>query len=409
MSSGQERTAGGVRFRPADDATLVLLAATLLCMYPALTTSFERPDFLAVAAAAGGILCLGAILARAPQAAWGVLVLALLIGLGARLEFAPFDASDVMTATHEALTTLFGGANPYTHDYLTTLPKHSIFPYLPGELAFYALADPLVPAWLGPPDRLAGMLVLLLIASLAFVTGPVRAALFTALYATSRMAIQNSADGGNDTALALLTCGAVSVGAWAWACRPPALRSALYACSACLLGWAVCFKMLAWLIAPFAARWLLTTSPHRKRDALLLAGTALGPALAFFLWNPLGMLLNVAAAPAFHPNIWGLNVWTLGFQLGSVPTWDGTIPAVMLATAVAGGVFAFRFGGADLGKSVAAGCLWLLAVVVVSRWTTSSYYTYPLTVLALAAPLTGRLPEASRDAGAKFLGDTAAA
>ncbi len=386
----------------------MLFAATLLCMRLALTTNFEHPDFLAVGAAAGGLACLALIAMRGRRAAWAVLALAVIFGLGQRLEFTPFRASDVMPATHEALATLMSGANPYTHDYLTTQPLHSIFPYFPGELAFYALAEPLVPAWLGPPDRLAGMLVVLLIGSLAFVVGPLRAALFTALYATFGMAIQNSSDGGNDTALALLTCGSIVAGAWG-ATRRDALRSAFYAGAAALLGWAICFKMLAWLIAPFVGRWLLSTSPKPKRDGLILAAVALLPMLPFFLWNPLGMLGNIVSAPTFHPNVWGLNVWSIPFQLGFEPTWPATIPAVMLAAGLAGAVFALRFGGDDLGTAVTAGCVWLLAVVVVSRWTTSAYYTYPLTVLVTAVPLIGLLPEASRDANAELLGKPAVA
>ncbi|MGP6155948.1 MAG: hypothetical protein ACLPYS_00160 [Vulcanimicrobiaceae bacterium] len=412
VSLGLKAAAEGSSARPrglSGDEALVLFCATVLCMRFALTTNFEHPDFAAIGAALGGVVCLGLIARRDRRAAWAVLALSVALGLGLRLEFTPFRASDVMPATHEALATLLAGGNPYAHDYLTTQPQHSIFPYLPGEIAFYALTEPLVPAWLGPPDRLAGMLVLLLIGSLAFVAGPLRAALFAALYATFTMAIQNSSDGGNDTALALLTCGSVIAGAWGAAARHPALRSVLYGLAAALLGWAICFKMLAWLIAPFVARWLLATSPRPKRDGAILAAVALLPILPFFFWNPAGLVGNIVSAPTFHPNIWGLNLWSFPFQLGIEPTWPLTIPAVMLLTALAGAVFAFRVGGEDLGSGVAAGCIWLLAVVLVSRWTTSAYYTYPLTVLSAAVPLTGLLLGASSDANAELVGKSAVA
>jgi hypothetical protein len=410
LKAGTDLTASGVRGGgPSGEGRLLLFAATLLCVRLALNTSFEHPDFLAVAAAAGGLLCFALIVARSRSAAWAVLALAVAVGLGGRLEFGAFRASDVMPATHEALATLFAGQDPYTHDYLTTQPQHSIFPYFPGELAFYALSEPVVPAWLGPPDRFAGMLILLLIASLAFVAGPVRAALFASVYATFSMAIQNSSDGGNDTALALLTCGSIAAGAWGARSRRPELRSASYAVAAVLLGWAVCFKLLAWLIAPFVARWLLATSPKPKRDGLILAGVAFLPMALFFLWNPAGMIANVVSAPTFHPNIWGLNVWSIPYQLGVEPRWALTIPAVMLAMGIAGALFAFRFGGQDLGSGVVAGCVWLLAVVFVSRWTTSAYYTYPLTVLVTAVPLSGLLPAASSDANAELVGKAAVA
>jgi hypothetical protein len=223
------------------------------------------------------------------------------------------------------------------------------------------------------------------------------------------MAIQNSSDGGNDTALALLTCASIVAGAWGATVRSPVLRSALYAGAAAFLGWAICFKLLAWLIAPFAARWLLATSPKPKRDGLIVASVALLPMLPFFVWNPLGMLANIVSAPTFHPNIWGLNIWSIPFQLGLQPAWPPTIPAVMLLAALGGAAFAFRFSGDDLGTAVTAGCVWLLAVVVVSRWTTSAYYTYPLTVLLTAAPLSGLLPRISSDANAELLGQTAVA
>jgi hypothetical protein len=391
----------------------MLLAATFACLRLTLSTNFERPGFLEVCVLAGGLLCLALIAMRNARAGWAVLLLATLLGIGLRVEFSPFRASDVMPATHEAIATLLSGGNPYAHDYLQTQPLHSIFPYFPGEIAFYLVSEPLVPAWLGPPDRLAGILIVLLIASLGLVVGPARAALFTALYGTFPMGIQNSADGGNDTALALLTCAAIVAGAWGAASESSRVRSVLYALGAATLGWAVCFKLLSWPIAPFVARWLIGTSPRPRRDAAVLGLVALGPLLAFFVWNPLGMLGNVLSAPTFHPNVWGLNLWSIPFQLGNAepPSWAALIPAVMALAAVGGGALALRYRTGDLGLSVLAGCLWLLVILAASRWTTSSYYTYALTVLAAAAPLIGRLPIAPKlgDANPELVGKPAVA
>jgi hypothetical protein len=396
----------------AAESTVMLVAATFICLRLTLSTNFERPDFLEVGVLASGLFCLALIAMRNTRAGWAVLLLATFVGIGLRLEFTPFRASDVMPATHEATATLLSGGDPYAHDYLQTQPPHSIFPYFPGEIAFYLVSEPIVPAWLGPPDRLAGILIVLLLASLGFVVGPVRAALFTALYGTFAMGIQNSADGGNDTALAFLTCTAIVAGAWGAASEAPRVRSLLYALGALSLGWAVCFKLLSWPIAPFVARWLIGTSPRPRRDAAVLSLVALGPLLAFFVWNPLGMLGNVLSAPTFHQNVWGLNLWSIPFQLGNadLPAWAALIPAVMVLAAVGGGAFALRYQTGDLGLSVLAGCLWLLVILAVSRWTTSSYYTYALTVLAAAVPLIGRLPPATlSDVSSELVGKTAVA
>ena len=86
------------------------------------------------------------------------------------------------------------------------------------------------------------------------------------------------------------------------------------------------------------------------------------------------MLGNILSAPTFHANIWGLNLWSIPFQLGNAerPSWAALIPAVMALAAVGGGALALRCRKGDLGLSVLAGCLWLLIILAASRWTTSS-------------------------------------
>ena len=125
------------------------------------------------------------------------------------------------------------------------------------------------------------------------------------------------------------------------------------------------------------------------------------------------MLGNILSAPTFHANIWGLNLWSIPFQLGNAerPSWAALIPVVMALAAIGGGALALRCRTGDLGLSVLAGCLWLLVILAASRWTTSSYYAYALTVLAAAAPLIGQLPLATKlgDANPELGGETAVA
>ena len=126
MKAGRERSPG--RFTgngEAAESTVMLLAATFACLRLTLSTNFERPDFLQVCVLAGGLLCLALIAMRNARAGWAVLLLTTILGIGLRVEFSPFRASDVMPATHEAIATLLSGGNPYAHDYLQTQPLHS--------------------------------------------------------------------------------------------------------------------------------------------------------------------------------------------------------------------------------------------------------------------------------------------
>jgi hypothetical protein len=182
--------------------------------------------------------------------------------------------SDVINATREALGVLFAGGNPYLHDYLTTLPAHSPFPYLPGELLFYGLPYALFHS-IDVVDVATGIATVVLLALLAPVVGAARAALCVALYATFELAAATSVDGTNDGGAAFLLLAAAVTLAWAEYARErawPRIASAMSIGSAVFLAWALLFKATTWPFLPFFAVYLWRRNGNDAKRYLVLVG-----------------------------------------------------------------------------------------------------------------------------------------
>jgi hypothetical protein len=178
--------------------------AVLHCLSWAINADYEQPDPLHTILILAGAACLALIVRGDEHAGWAALGYALVTGLAFHLTFnPPVGFVDVHDATDEALRTLARGGNPYTHQFLQTRPIGSPFPYLPGELAFYALWK-LAFGSIFLADRISAICILVVLAAMAPLVGRPIAALATALYGLSPMAVLRAADGSNDTALALL-------------------------------------------------------------------------------------------------------------------------------------------------------------------------------------------------------------
>ena len=221
------------------------------------TSAYNHVDPWATAMLVLGLAIGYAVFRAARGSAVLVLGYAILFGIVNRAFREPqLWVSDVIDATREALGVLSTGANPYLHDYLTTAPQHSPFPYLPGELFFYGIPYVLVhsvDSW----GKLTGIATVLLLATLAPVAGTARTALCVALYGTFELAAATSVDGTNDIGAAFMVLAAAVCLAWSDTARArgwaPRLGRTFSIASAVFLAWALLYKATTWPFFPFFA------------------------------------------------------------------------------------------------------------------------------------------------------------
>jgi hypothetical protein len=369
--------------------SFMLLAALALGLFHVVeSTDFERPQAWAVLLLLAGALLVVPVLRGTARAAWAVLVYAVAVGAADRLARTPVAGSDVIAVTREAIGVLFGGGNPYTHIYLSSNPPASPFPYPPGEILFYAIPAAifgdirLVDAW-------AGIGVLVLLATLAAVTGPARAAVSTALYGTFGLAAFRSVDGSNDTALAFLVVLASALLALALG-GGPAPR-VLFVASAVAFAWAILFKQLSWVLYPFVLAHLRKRGADWRLHGAIALGLAALVLLPFVWLDPAALWRSFSAALTFHQNVWGLNVWAV-VRPAAPAVVDALAPylsAVPVAAMAVAGAFFLRRPSPDLGVALLQSAAVLFIGLFTARWTTSPYYTFAGAVLATAIALAG--------------------
>jgi hypothetical protein len=365
----------------------VLLSAVTLGLFWEIELNHEAgslrsPAILLVV----GILVAVSVVRNMRFASWATLCYAVAVGVVDRLQRPLLTESDVMAATQEAIQTLAKGENPYLHVYLTTHPTHSPFPYLPGEIAFYAIPNALFGHVVGT-DRWAGIGVLLLLACLAPCVGPAPSALAAALYGTFGLATYRALDGSNDTGLAFLIV--LSVVFLAWSYRFERESFILFCGSAIAFAWALVFKQFAWLIYPFVVMHLRERGENWRLYAFLSLGMTTVAILPFFLAAPSAFLHNIVAPLSFHQNVRGLNMWrTVESSLPElVHRITPLLPLVSVIVVVVVGATLLLFPSANLGKSLLQGLLVVLVSLFVSRWTTSPYYTFAAALLSVAVAL----------------------
>jgi hypothetical protein len=333
-----------------------------------------------------------------PFAGWFTLGYALLAGIANRaVRDAMLYVSDVIDATREALGVLFAGHNPYLHVFLTTRPPYSPFPYLPGELLFYGIPYALFHT-IDTVDRMVGIATVLLLATLAPLVGPARAALSIALFGTFGLAASTAVDGTNDGGLAFVLIASAVLLAWSEHARHRAFSTAVaVACryaSALFLAWALLFKAIAWPFLPFIVVYMWSVDAVAAKRYLLtvlaLCAVATAP---FFFPTPQGFIANVYQGFVFHTYFYGMNVWT-ALQNAGIAV-DPTTPFVSYVyVAVVLGVFGALLArpSRSVGEAYARGVAVIVAALLFAHFSTSSYYTFAATVFIAALPLMSASP-----------------
>lgn len=310
-------------------------------------------------------------------APWGALVYASAVGIANRVGRSAFNGSDVIGTTGEAINLVAHGRNPYAHTFVYSNPPGSPFPYLPGEIAWYALVQRFTGQVIGT-DKIAGIGIVLVLATLGLVAGPGWAALSTMLYATFEAAVLRSLDGSNDTSLAFLTVLAVALLAASERLRS---RTLLYA-GAAACAWTITFKPFAWLIYPFVVQYLRGRSaPWRSFLAVSLGLSGL-VVLPFFVTAPGGLIHNIAAGLSFHRRASGLDLWS---ALRGVPGVDSAVqiaPGLAVGAIAVSGFFLLRRPASTLGSALFRGSAVVCVGLLLARYATSSYYTYVFALLA---------------------------
>lgn len=366
---------------------------------------YVHPPLYDIVLFVAGLLVGGTVLRRYPFAPWAALGYATIVGIVNRAVRTAYNGSDVVGVTGEAIGVVGRSLNPYAHTYIYTNPRGSPFPYLPGELAWYALAQHFTGQIIGV-DKWAGMGIVVLLALLALRAGPAPAALGTALYGTFDLGVWRSLDGSNDTSLAFLVLLAVVLLAVSERFDS---RILLYA-SALAFTWALLFKAFAWFLYPFVVNHLRRTGQAWKSYLAIGLGGTILVVLPFFLNAPRGFVRNMAAGVGFHQSPLGLNVWTYLADSPAVRVATHLAPVIAAVAVLAAALILLAFPAVNLSSALVQGCGVLFVSLLLTRYATSSYYAFGCAVLvaALVLWLPGlrwRLPDVllrgGRDLGAR--------
>jgi hypothetical protein len=315
------------------------------------TSNYNRVDPWATAMLLASVIVALLVYRAVRFADVSVLLYAVALGVVNRaFRFLQLWVSDVVSATREALGVLFAGGNPYLHDYLTTLPAHSPFPYLPGELLFYALPYALFHS-IDNVDRATGIATVVLLATLAPIVGVARAAFCVALYATFELSAATSVDGTNDGGAAFVLLAAAVALAWAEYARSRAsslrIATVMSIVSAVFLAWALLFKATTWPFFPFFAIALWRRNPNDAKRYMVLVGTIVVLAIVPFLFpDPTGFLVNVYRGFVFNQYFYGLTIWTALTNAGAAIDPAARGISILFVVAVIGMFLALVFAPA---------------------------------------------------------------
>lgn len=281
----------------------------------------------------------------------------------------------MLPATAEAISVVLRGGNPYTHVMQSTIPTGSPFVYPPGEMLFYA-----GPYLLGIPlpwvEIASGILTVAVLAGAGARVGWGHAALPAMLYATWGIAAFRTIDGGNDVSAALLAVAGLV--ALAFPGRIPLLVSAV------ALGWALAFKQFAVLLVPLVLRHLAVAGLDWRRYAAVSLGTTTIMCLPFFLMDPVAFVTQQFRALTFQEQVWGANLPHVLANAGVDV--DPLLPlfrVLQIGLTAAALLLALRDRVGTVGRAAILAALVVTVPLLLSRWTTQSYYVYAAT-LALA-------------------------
>lgn len=366
-----------VRDRVATSAALIPLLSY------GIDGNYEAPDVPRLLTLLVSALCLAGAVGARRWAAFAVLGWALALGVFLRLQTHPFNGSDVMLATNEAVQNfLEAGVFPYSYVLTSTNPPGQPFAYPPGEFLFYALGK-LVTGSVFGIDRLCGIGNLLAIAALFPIAGPALCALAVTFAALNGQLAFAASAGSNDTAASFIVVVAIVLLAWSERVRRPRWWQVLWWGSAIAFAWAITFKETTALVYLGVLLWLYRDGRNWRSHAAKTFYFATLITLPFVLRDPLGFWHNVAGALVAHANIWGRNVWMLltvaapGASEGVAPF----IPLVLAAALVAVGWLCWKVPARTLGGAVLQGCALLGTLFLFARWTTVVYYVQAAPIL----------------------------
>ena len=363
---------GSVR-SPASKPDRALAAIAIGMMWVVANTDVDAPPPDRVALLACGAI-LAALVVTARLSAGYVAAYAVLIAFAERIHKVPLDEySDVLRATREAIEVFLAGANPYAHTMLSTYPVGSPFPYPPGEFLFYLPAYLLVGdiRWL---DLAASIGITAAIALAGIRVGFSHVVVPAMLYATWLYSSFHAADGSNDTAAALLTVIAIVL----LALHETRPARALFIASAVTFGWALAFKQFGvlFLIPTLAA---LAAERRAWRPWVAYAALSLGTAAAFVLpflvMDPEAFVRQQIAGLTFHTVLSGINIPFGLSQLGiALPPLVSPIAQLVTAVALFGWCVARRTAG--LGRATLQGTFAMVAILLLTGWTSQAYWLY---------------------------------
>jgi hypothetical protein len=353
------------------ERNLLLAACGIAFLWTVTGADFQHPFPPSVLIGIVTAVIAALIVAGRTVSAW--LVLAFFAGASVWLRLITpqwMPTTDPITATEEALNTLLRLQNPYTHHFLHTQPPGMPFPYLPGEMLFYAIQRDFI--GLGVHDRFWGIAAVLLLASLAGIYGPTRAAFTVALYGLGAPMIGISLEGGNDTALGFLVITAVVILAFA----KRENSQILLVISGAVFGWALAFKLFAWVTFPFVAR---AIDRHRR----LYLGVTLGIlalfCAPFLVWDPVAFVSQVFAAFTVHTGTYGLDLWVI------FPRTPRVVESVIFVVGTLGfGALMWLRKPQSVGDALLQSAFPLVAALLLAHWDSFAYFAYVVAVLSAA-------------------------
>ena len=346
------------------------------------SSNYNAVDAWATATLLAGCAVAYAVTSGARFAPYLTLAYATYVGIVARaFRTLQLYVSDVIDATREALGIVAHGGNPYLHDFLTTNPPHSPFPYLPGELLLYGLPYALTGS-IDTVDRTIGMLTVLLFAALAPIAGVARTALVVAVYATFELAAATSVDGTNDGGAAfVLVLGGVVL-AYARAARergwPSRTARAFEIAGALVFGWALAYKATVWPFFPFVALHLWRENRRLGvRFASIAVATALVAIVPFLFPDPHGFFGNVYRGFVFNQYFYGGTFWSTLIGFGASLDPASKLVSITYSVMVLGTFAALvRLPSRSLGGAYARGAAVIGTALFFAHFATSSYYAF---------------------------------
>lgn len=326
-----------------------------------------------------GVAALGLIVAGRRLGPIVALAAGTAAGLAEDIWRDPRAQSDVLPAIREAAATLASGHSPYGVPLTSTIPPGAFYEYPPGPLLVYGPAFSIFTET--GLERLSALLVVIVIAALAWRIGAGRAAIASTLYGTYLYGAFRAIDSSTETTLAfLLVLGTVLV--WRGGEDDRGARWA-YWLAVPVFALVVLMKQSAWIIYPFIALYLWRSGARGRRHVLLTAALVIAVMVPFFVAAPaafIGGLLDV-----FHKNIYGLNL--LGTLNMTQPEIAAAISPhntwIQLSALAAVTIYMLRRPASSVTLALAQGAAAFAVAAFFARWTSPSYYML-LAILACA-------------------------